>query len=209
MHLFPFRVSARRRSGGAALRRAMLSLGALACFVLTACAAHAQSDFHINPANSKVEFNLGGFHEVNGVFSVTSGNITFDTSSGKMSGSIVVSAASGNSDNTARDKTMKKSELHVKKFPQIIFAPSQFTGTLNASGASTIQVHGLFTLIGKAHPIVVPMSVQIHGNQCTAAGTFTIPYVSWGMKQPSMMFMKEAKDVKIDVTFEGSLSEGK
>lgn len=187
----------------------MLSLAALSCFAFTASAALAQSDFQINPANSKVEFNLGGFHEVNGVFSVTSGNVTFDKSSGKMSGSIVVSAASGNSDNSARDKTMKKSELRVKKFPQITFAPSHFTGTLNAAGASTIQVHGLFSLIGKAHQIVVPMTVQIHGNQCTAAGTFTIPYVSWGMKQPSMMFMKEAKDVKIDVTFEGTLSEGK
>lgn len=209
MHLFPFRVPARQRSGGAISPRALLSLTALACFAFTASAALAQTQYKINPANSKVQFDLGGFHEVNGIFQVTSGNISFDKSSGKMTGDIVVNAASGNSDDSARDKVMKKNELHVKKFPQITFAPSQFTGTLNSSGTSTIQVHGLFTLIGKSHPIVIPMTVQISGNQCTAKGTYTIPYVSWGMKQPSMMFMKEAKDVKIDVTFEGTLSEGK
>ncbi len=70
-------------------------------------------------------------------------------------------------------------------------------------------MHGTFTLIGKPHAIVVPMTVEVSGNQCAAHGIFTLPYVSWGMKQPSMMFMKEAKDVKIDVTFEGTLSEGK
>ncbi|MGC8548144.1 MAG: YceI family protein [Acidobacteriaceae bacterium] len=209
MNLFPFRVSGCRRQAVAASRRTLLSLAVLACLAFAASAAHAQAQYQINPARSKVAFDLGGFHEVNGIFEVTSGQITFDKKTGKMSGNIVVSADSGNSGDSARDKVMKKNELHVSKFPEITFAPSQFAGTLNASGESALQVHGTFTLIGKPHEIVVPMTVQISGNQCTAKGTFTLPYVSWGMKQPSMMFMKEAKDVKIDVTFEGTLSEGK
>lgn len=208
MHLFPFGFSARRRSG-AASRHAMLSLALVACFAFAVSGAHAQTQYQINPAKSQVQFNLGGFHEVNGIFKVTSGDITFDKSSGKMSGDIVVGASTGDSGDSARDKVMKKNELHVSKFPEVSFAPSLFTGTLNASGASSLQVRGLFTLMGKPHQIVVPMTVLVSGNQCTAKGTFTLPYVSWGMKQPSMMFMKEAKDVKIDVTFEGTLSEGK
>ena len=211
MHSFPFRVPALRRSATRLYlsRQSLLSLAALACFAFAVSAAHAQSQYHIDAAKSQVQFNLGGFHEVNGVFQITSGNITFDTSSGQMSGDVVVSAASGNSGDTARDKVMKSKELHVRKFPEITFQPKHFTGTLNHSGDSTIQVHGLFTLIGKPHEIVVPMTVQVNGNQCTAKGTFTLPYVSWGIKDPTMLFMKEAKTVKIDVTFEGTLSEGK
>ncbi len=209
MYLLPFRVSGCRRSTVAASRRTLFSLAVLACFTFATSAAHAQTQYQISPAKSKVAFDLGGFHEVNGIFQVTSGQITFNKSTGKMTGSIVVSADSGNSGDSARDNVMKKNELHVSKFPQITFAPTQFTGTLNASGESTLEVHGTFTLIGKPHAIVVPMTVEVSGNQCAAHGIFTLPYVSWGMKQPSMMFMKEAKDVKIDVTFEGTLSEGK
>jgi len=209
MYLSPFRVSGCRRSSAGGSRRTLFSLAVLACLAFAALTVHAQTQYQINPASSKVAFDLGGFHEVNGIFQVTSGQISFYRKTGKMTGAIVVSAGSGNSGDSARDNVMKKNELHVSKFPQITFAPSQFTGTLNASGESTLQVHGTFTLIGKPHEIVVPMTVQVSGNQCTAKGTFTIPYVSWGMKQPSMMFMKEAKDVKIDVTFEGTLLEGK
>jgi polyisoprenoid-binding protein YceI len=209
MYLFPFRVAGCRRSSAAGSRRALFSLAVLACLAFAASAARAQTHYQINPAKSKVAFDLGGFHEVNGIFEVTSGQITFDKKTGKMSGLVVVSAGSGNSGDSARDNVMKKNELHVGKFPEITFAPNQFTGTLNASGESTLQVHGTFTLVGKPHQIVVPMTVEVSGNQCAAKGAFTLPYVSWGMKQPSMMFMKEAKDVKIDVTFEGTLSEGK
>ena len=209
MYFFPTRISALRRSSGAARHRVMLSLAALACFAFAVSAAHAQTTYQINAAKSQVQFNLGGFHEVNGAFKITSGNITFDKSSGKMSGDIIVSAASGNSGDNARDKVMKKKELRVKKFPEIDFQPQHFTGTLKNSGDSTLQVHGLFKLIGKPHEIVVPMTVQVNGNQCTAKGTFTLPYVSWGMKLPTLMFLKENKTVKIDVTFDGALSNGK
>lgn len=186
-----------------------MSIAALAIVALsgTLCGlARAQTKYDINPANSQVQFSLGGFHEVNGIFKVGSGEITFDRTSGVMSGSIVVEAGSGNSGNTARDKKMKGSELHAKKFPSITFSPKQFTGTLKDSGVSTVQVHGVFTLIGKPHPIVVPMTVTIDGSQCTAKGSVTIPYVAWGMKDPTMLFMKEAKHVKVDLTFEGKLA---
>ena len=213
MQLFPFRTSLRRSRGvrltPRVFQQAALGLAAVACFGLAASTAAAQTHFDINAAKSQVLFSLGGFHDVHGVFKVTSGNVTFDRSSGNMSGKIIVSAASGNSGDSARDKKMHRAELHDKKFPHITFQPQHFTGTLPPSGSSTVQVHGLFTLIGKPHKIVVPMTVQVNGKQCIAKGTFTVPYVSWGMKDPTMLFMKEAKTVKINITFKGSLTSGK
>lgn len=180
---------------------------ALVVMGATCGAAMAQTSLNIDPAKSQVQFSLGGFHEVNGFFKVSSGEIHFDRKSGAMSGLITVEAASGNSGNSARDKKMKGDELHASKFPAITFAPTQFTGILKDAGESSIQVHGVFTLIGKPHSIVVPMTVTINGDQCVAKGSFVVPYVQWGMKDPTMMFMKEAKDVKIDLTLNGPLTQ--
>lgn len=187
--------------------RASISALLAVLFTSAACSvACAESDYRIDAAKSQVQFSLGGFHEVNGFFKVSSGEVTFDRKTGEMTGSIVVEAASGNSGNQARDKKMKGDELHAGKFPTITFAPTQFTGILQDSGESSIQVHGTFTLLGKPHTIIVPMTVTIDGNQCTAKGSLIVPYVEWGMKDPTMMFMKEAKDVKVDLTFQGTLA---
>jgi polyisoprenoid-binding protein YceI len=52
----------------------------------------------VNPDTSKVTFGLiGTGHEVHGSFHVSKGAIMFDRSAPAMSGSIVVSAASGES----------------------------------------------------------------------------------------------------------------
>jgi hypothetical protein len=50
------------------------------------------------------------------------------------------------------------------------------------------------------------MTVRVDG-QCVAKGSFTIPYVEWGMKDPSFFTLKEAKEVKISLTFNGTLSK--
>ncbi len=199
-------VTNRVSSSRQVLRAAFTALIAAVLLCAVCAVAAAETKYSIDPAKSQVQFSLGGFHEVNGFFQVASGDIAFDRKTGAMTGSIVVEAGTGNSGDSARDKKMKGDELHAAKFPTITFAPTQFTGILNNSGESTIQVHGTFTLIGKAHPIVVPMTVTIHGNQCTATGSFVIPYVNWGIKDPTMMFMKEAKDVTIDLTFTGTLT---
>lgn len=203
---FEHGMDVRRRAARKMLRGSLAVLTTMALAGALCGVAHAETKYGINPANSKVTFSLGGFHEVNGIFKVGSGEVTFDRKTGAMTGSIVVEADSGNSGNHARDKKMKGSELHVKKFPSITFSPKQFTGDLKSAGTSTLQVHGVFTLIGKPHKVAVPMTVTIHGNECTAKGSFTIPYVSWGMKDPTMLFMKEAKDVKVNLVFKGKLS---
>lgn len=201
------RMGGRRGAARKMVRSSVAALTAVAFAGALCGVARAQTKYDINPATSRVTFSLGGFHDVHGIFKVGSGEVTFNRKTGAMTGSIVVEADSGNSGNSARDKKMKHSELHVKKFPSITFSPKQFTGTLKDSGASSVQVHGVFTLIGKPHTIVVPMTVTIDGSQCTAKGSAVIPYVSWGMKDPTMLFMKEAKDVKVNLTFEGKLAQ--
>jgi polyisoprenoid-binding protein YceI len=173
--------------------------------VLVAGALAQQQTFTIDPAASSVGFALTGTgHEVHGVFHVTSGAIQYDPSAPKMSGTIVVSAASGDSGDKSRDKNMHQKVLETDRYSDITFQPQSYTGTIAPSGDSTIQVSGVFTLHGTPHDLTVPMQVHIDGKNVTAKGTFIVPYVKWGLKDPSVLILKVAKEVHIDLNLVGS-----
>ncbi len=176
----------------------------LACGCLP-LAAYGESNYVLDPAQSAVQFSLTGAHEVNGTFHVTSGDVSFDRATGRMSGKIVVASASGDSGSTSRDNKMKKDQLKVSAYPDVIFEPTSFTGQIAESGSSQIQVKGTLTLLGQPHEIAVPMTVQIEGNRCTATGSFEIPYVQWGVKDPSVFMLKMAKEVKIQLNLSGQI----
>ncbi len=162
----------------------------------------------LTPATSEVHFELGDvLHAVHGTFKVRQGSILFGRDEGPMSGMVMVDAASGNSGNGSRDKKMTKDELQAPTYSMVTFAPKRHTGMIHAAGDSTIVVDGTFTLLGTPHAITVPMQVHIDGTECKATGTFTVPYVQWGLKDPSNFLLHVGKEVKIDLDLFGSLSE--
>lgn len=180
-------------------------------FVLPVCLASAlfaqQQTFTVSPSASNVGFALTGTgHEVHGTFHVASGTVNFDRGTSKMSGSIVVSAASGESGDKGRDNKMHSDVLDIAHFADIQFQPQGYEGSLAPSGDSTIQVSGVFTLHGTPHDIMVPMQVHIDGANATAKGSFIVPYVKWGLKDPSIFILKVAKEVHIDLNLTGTLS---
>lgn len=176
-------------------------------FSFTSIAFAQRQNFKINPSLSTVAFTLTSNDDTTkGTFQVEKGAVAFDPASAQISGLVVVSAASGNSDNAARDKRMLKGVLQASRFASITFAPQSYTGAMAPAGDSNLQVTGVFTLHGTPHTITVPMLIHIQGNQCTATSTFKIPYVQWGLKDPSWFVFRVAKDVAIKLTLTGSLS---
>ena len=174
-------------------------------FAPLALAQH--QNFNINPSLSTVAFTLASNDDTTrGTFGVDKGDVAFDPTATQISGLIVVSAISGNSGNASRDKKMLKEVLQASKFTTITFAPQSYTGTLALTGDSTLQVTGAFTLHGTAHTITVPMLVHVEGNKCTARTTFKVPYVQWGLKDPSWFVFRVAKDVDVNLTLAGELS---
>jgi polyisoprenoid-binding protein YceI len=166
-----------------------------------------QQTFTANPSACSIGFALTGTgHEVHGTFHVQSGTIQFDRSAPKLSGSILVSAASGESGDKGRDKKMHSDVLDVEHFADVTFSPQSYQGTIAPSGDSTLQVSGTFTLHGTPHDITVPMQLHIDGANLTAKGSFIVPYVQWGLKDPSMFILKVAKEAHIDVSLSGTLA---
>ena len=66
---------------------------------------------------------------------------------------------------------------------------------------------GIFTLLGTPHEITIPIFVRVEGTTATAKAHFVIPYIQWGLKDPSFLFWKADKDVAIDLVLTGRLSQ--
>jgi polyisoprenoid-binding protein YceI len=163
--------------------------------------------FTVSPETSDVSFTLGGSaHETHGSFHVQNGAIDFDPTNQKLSGSVVVAAGSGKTGNDSRDKKMTNEVLDAPRFADVSFVPQSYQGTIATAGDSTIQVTGTLTLHGAPHDLTVPMQIHIDGANCTAKTHFIVPYVKWGLKDPSVFILKVAKEVDVNLTLVGKLS---
>jgi len=183
-------------------------LAVLAVLALLSGAAWSQEHFKVDPPSSEVHFTLGASDgPVKGTFHISAGEFTLDPATGAMTGTVTVDAASGDSGKKNRDKKMTNDQMKAQTYPTVTFAPTKFSGQVNETGDSTGQVDGAFTLIGQAHPVSVPMNVHMEGDRFTAMGEFTLPFVSWGMKDPSFMFLKVEKEVKIQLKLTGTVTK--
>lgn len=184
--------------------RSAFIAGSLLCSV----GAFAQRQtFTVDPNASQIAFALGGnSHHVTGTFHVQSGSIDFDRTAHAISGSVVVAAGSGNSGEASRDKKMNKDVLDVEHYSEITFVPQKYDGAIAPTGDSTIQVSGTFTLHGTPHDLTVPMQIHIDAGALTAKTHFVVPYVKWGLKDPSVFILKVAKEVDIDLTLAGKVA---
>ena len=191
------------------LNTSMLRLPAswvLAIFALPATGAE-QLAFDLDTAKTNVAFVLSDvLHTVRGTFRVKQGHFVFDQSTGLISGEVIVDAASGNSGNSARDKRMTRDILEAQRYPEIRFTPVKITGSVSTTATpSSLQVTGSFWIHGQAHDITIPTQVQMSQDDITVTGKFIVPYVEWGMKNPSNILLKVNKDVEIDITAVGHL----
>jgi polyisoprenoid-binding protein YceI len=167
----------------------------------------------VDPSSSKVKWELGGsLHTVHGTFRVARGKVEFDASIGKADGEIVVDAKSGESGNDSRDKKMHNDVLESVKFGEIVFHPDRVEGKVASSSASTIRIHGTFDIHGGRQELIIPMQVELSKDHWKGTGKFKVPYVQWGMKNPSNFFLKVDSEVEVEVEMTGGVqgvSEGK
>jgi polyisoprenoid-binding protein YceI len=185
-----------------------LQAGFLLALMLSAAgiALAQELSFHADPSQSQVEFTLGDvLHTVHGTFRLKDCTVKIDPSAGKASGAIVVDATSGNTGNDARDHKMHKEILQSSNYPEIRFTLQSMTGSLPPSGSSQIQLSGIMSIHGADHPMTVAVPVQIAGGRASTDVHFVVPYVQWGMKDPSTFVLRVGKEVDITVHLVGTV----
>jgi polyisoprenoid-binding protein YceI len=162
--------------------------------------AGADTPLDIAPGQTQVTFTLSDvLHTVRGAFALKRGHLRFDPETGKASGEIVIDAASGNSGSAARDKRMHANILESQKYPEIAFRPDRVEGKIAPEGSSNATLHGVFSIHGADHELEVPIRVDASGGRYNTTAHFVVPYVKWGMKNPSTFVLRVSDKVDIDV----------
>jgi polyisoprenoid-binding protein YceI len=160
----------------------------------------------LDPAQTQIGFTLGDvLHTVHGTFKLKQGTINFDPATGQANGLVVVDATTGDSGSHARDHKMNKDVLQSDQYPEITFAPQQVQGQVLPAGDFKVQVLGAFTMHGESHPLTLTVQANVTGEQLTASMTFSIPYASWGLKNPSTLFLRVNNTVGIAIQAVGHI----
>jgi len=63
----------------------------------------------------------------------------------------------------------------------------------------------VFTLLGNPHDLTISMQIHMDGSKAMARAKFVVPYVQWGLKNPSFLIWKAENDVAIDLNLVGQV----
>lgn len=166
-----------------------------------------EATLRLDPEKTTVRFTLEAtLHTVHGTFRLKNAAIRFDPATGSASGAVVVDAASGETGNQRRDRNMHRDVLVSERYPEITFTPTRVAGTVQPQGESSVQVEGVLRLQGSDHPITLPFKVQASESELRATTQFNVPYVAWGLKNPSTFFLRVADKVELSIAASGKLT---
>jgi|SRR5580700_44368 polyisoprenoid-binding protein YceI len=160
----------------------------------------------LDPVQTKVHWTLDStLHTVHGTFALKGGTVHFDPETGKAGGEIVVDAPSGDSGNGSRDKRMHKEILETAKYPEVVFRPTQVEGKVGQSGASDVKLAGVFSIHGADHEFTAPVHAVLTAGRWRGTSEFEVPYVEWGIKDPSNFLLKVKPVVKVELEMSGEV----
>jgi len=185
----------------------LLALAALIAAVTLTAPAAAQALLELDPGQTQVEFTLPAtLHTVHGTFKLKRGTVRFDPATGAAAGEIVVDALSGATGNASRDRRMHRDILESVAHPEIVFTPTSVTGQVAPEGESHVEVQGTLMLHGAPHSVTLATAVQLTGGRLTAAAEFPVPYVKWGLKNPSTFLLRVSDTITVAVHAAGRLT---
>jgi polyisoprenoid-binding protein YceI len=160
----------------------------------------------LDPAATEIHWTLSGSaHTTHGTFRLKGGQVIYDPATGVATGELLIDLATGESGDKSRDTKMQSEVLESSKYPEAFFHPTMITGTLKAGAAEGVTASGTFNIHGADHPLKLEIQVKLDGNQATATTHFSVPYVAWGMKDPSNFVLRVGKEVDIDVVARGTV----
>lgn len=167
---------------------------------IAAALTPAETVIELDPSKTEVTFTLHDMiHKVHGSFQLKRGTLHLDPDSGKASGEIVVDVTSGETGGRFRDHRMHKEVLESEKYPEAVFSPDSVQGKLEPQGESTLDVHGTLKIHGADHEMTLHFLVDASAGQYTGSTHFSVPYVEWGMKNPSILLLKIDTVVEVNL----------
>ena len=186
-------------------------LGLAAALTLSLCGPlHGESlQLQLDPEKTRISFLLPtNTHEVHGQFSLDAGTILFDPETGSASGEIRVRATGAETGNEKRDRKMHQKVLESEKFPYFTFRAESFTSPgWRSLGENHVELIGQLEILGMEHPATWIGDVEIHdgpgGRSLHGTATLDLPFVEWGLDDPSFFVFRVAKIVHVQLEIDG------
>ena len=178
----------------------------LALLALAAPLTAGELQIELDPELTSITFRLQAtLHSVHGSAATASGSLRLNTESGAMTGEVKIDATTTETGNKKRDKKMHGKVLRTADHPEIVLRTSRLEGELAQQGASDVTLHGEIEILGRSHQIGIPSHIEIDGGHFTAGFEFEIPYVDWGLNDPSTFVLRVAKVVQVTVEAAGTI----
>jgi polyisoprenoid-binding protein YceI len=192
-------------AAGLHLPSATFALRNLLIFFALTDAACAQSPttpiaVNLSPASTSIRWTLNTtIHTIHGTFKLKGGDFKIDPATGNANGLIIIDATSGESGDSSRDKRMHTAIIESPKYPTITFRPTHIDGKIDLAATGQVTVHGILNLHGQDHPLDLTVNLHPQGTAVALATHFTVPFVAWGLKDPSTFVFRTDKEVILDV----------
>ena len=184
-----------------------------ALFLLAACvfvSSHAGAEpfrLVLDPAATEIAFTLGArLHTVRGAFALTAGELAFDPDTGAASGEIRVDARSGDTGIDRRDRVMHEEVLDSAGHPLLAFRPERLQVTERGEDALSGRLFGRFEVRGISHPLAVAFEGTRAGERATVRVRFDVPWVAWGLPDPSNAILSVDDVLAVQIEAAGALS---
>jgi len=161
----------------------------------------------LDPARTIVAFTLQAtMHKVEGVLPVSSGEIHFDRATGRASGQIVMDARRATTNSEGRDKKMHAEVLESGQYPTVVFTPGRIEVKEEGPDRGIVRLAGTLSIHGVDHAVELVAAVRREDDRIVVDAPLVIPYVAWGMHDPSAFVLRVAKQVDVTIHAVGILS---
>ncbi len=156
--------------------------------------------FELDTDRSELHFTVAAtLHTVRGSFRFLAGRLRAGDDGA--SGEFVVDAKSGETGNAMRDRNLHSRVLDSANFPTIVL---QVDALELAADRRSGTLRGMLRLRGTDYPLEVAFAADDseHG-QLSAAGTFTVPYVAWGLPDVSNLLLRVDPVAQVEFSIVG------
>jgi polyisoprenoid-binding protein YceI len=161
----------------------------------------------LDPASTQISFTLGAtLHTVRGHFALATGEIRFDPESGAAGGEIRVDAKSGDTGIDRRDRVMHEEVLDSAHHPLLVLRPERVEVKERSADALRGTLSGTFEVRGERHPISLAFEGKRSGERAQVKASFDVPWVAWGLPNPSNALLSVDETLSVSVSAGGALA---
>lgn len=164
----------------------------------------------LEPEETSVDFVLDAtMHTVTGHLGSADGRIAFDPESGLATGEVVIDLTGAESGIERRDRKMHRQVLETDRYPEAVFRVEEIDLPRSLrQGTNDVQLHGILELHGAEHPVSVLATATLEDRRIEAFGWLDVPYVDWGLTDPSFFVLRVGKTVRVEIELVGRLVGG-